>query len=277
MTKFDNKQFDTPKLQEATKAYLTGNYEAAFNLFCELAGENNGRAMYFLGCFYDGIKGVNVVKQSFGMSNAWFKLGAGRGDALATLRVLEDVDFKAEGNTSVSEFNDCLDAVKAMAMEGNAFAKMEMYYTYVFSNHVKRNDKEAFKWCREAAEAGNPDGMMQLGFCYAGGWGVGKDYEEARRWYQKAAELNNSKAMLFLGILYGEGCGVKQDQEEALKWYRKAAKLGERGAMFDLGVAYEGGFVVKKNYGKAVRWFQKAYDLGLEKAEPRLKELLKKI
>ena len=280
MAKFDKKQFDTPELQEAMQAYLKGNYETAYNMFCELAGENNGRAMYFLGRFFAGIPGVNVVKRSFGMSSAWYKLGANRGDALATLQTFEDMDLTDEetvSDISISEFNDCLEAVKAMAIEGDVFAKMEMYYTYVFSNHVKRNDKEAFKWCREAAEAGNPDGMMQLGFCYAGGWGVGKDYEEARRWYQKAAELNNSKAMLFLGILYGEGCGVKQDQEEALKWYRKAAKLGERGAMFDLGVAYEGGFVVKKNYGKAVRWFQKAYDLGLEKAEPRLKELLKKI
>ena len=43
MAKFDKKQFDTPELQEAMQAYLKGNYETAYNMFCELAGENNGR------------------------------------------------------------------------------------------------------------------------------------------------------------------------------------------------------------------------------------------
>ena len=44
---------NTPKLQDAMKAYLEGNYETAYNLFLELAWDNNGRAMYFLGMFFD--------------------------------------------------------------------------------------------------------------------------------------------------------------------------------------------------------------------------------
>ena len=36
----ENEQFDNvAELQEATKEYLKGNYETAFNKFCELAGE----------------------------------------------------------------------------------------------------------------------------------------------------------------------------------------------------------------------------------------------
>lgn len=281
MAKFDKKQFDTPELQEAMQAYLKGNYETAYNMFCELAGENNGRAMYFLGRFFAGIPGVNVVKRSFGMSSAWYKLGANRGDDLATLQTFEDMDLTDEetvSDISISEFNDCLEAVKAMAIEGDVFAKMEMYYTYVFSIHVKRDDKEALKWCREAAEAGNPDGMMQLGFSYDGGLGVEKDYEEARRWYQKAAELNNTRAMFLLGWLYSYGNGVKQNHEEAFKWYMQAAELNDDNAMFKLGVIYDASepdHGVEKNYAEAVRWYQKAYDFGSAKAERKLKELLK--
>ena len=272
-------KFDTPELQEAEKAYLEGNYERAFNLFCELAGENNGRAMYFLGRFFAGIPGVNVVHKSFEMSSAWYKLGANRGDALATLQIFEDVDLtdeEAVSNISISEFNDCLNAVKTMAIEGNVFAKMEMYYTYVFSIHVERDEKEAIKWCREAAEAGNPDAMMQLGFSYD--FGVERDYEEARRWYQKAAELNNTRAMFLLGWLYSYGNGVEQNHNEAFKWYMKAAELNDNEAMFKLGVIYDASepdYGVEKNYGEAVRWYQKAHDFGSGKAERKLKELLK--
>ncbi len=273
MAKLDSKQFDTPVLQKAKKAYLAGNYETAFNLFCELAGENNGRAMYFLGNFYAGIKGVNVVKPNAGTYSAWYKLGASRGDALATLAYYGTLT--EEKDITINKFNDCLETVKAMAIEGDVFAKMEMYYAYAFANHVKKDEKEAFKWCREAAEAGNPDGMMQLGFCYDGGWGVEKDYEEACKWYQKAAALNNSRAMHFLGLLYRDGRGVKQNLGEAFKWYMKAAELGENGAMYSLGAAYEEGLGVEKNYGEALRWYQKAYDFGLEKAEAKLEELLK--
>lgn len=57
----------------------------------------------------------------------------------------------------------------------------------------------------------------------------------------------------------------------------KAAELGENGAMYSLGAAYEDGLGVENNYGEALRWYQKAYDFGLEKAEAKLEELLKRI
>lgn len=226
---------NTPKLQEAMRAYLKGSYETAFNMFFELAWGNNSRAMYFLGMFFDNpnslfgkIEGVNVVKLSREVSGAWYKLGASRGDPLATLVYIRNEII--EKKTSIHKFNDCFEAVKTMAIEGDVFAIMEMYYTYrdasnyenKYANYLKKDNKEEFKWLREAAESGSPEGMVKLGTCYDGGYyayGVVSDYKEAIRWYQKAAELNNSRAMYNLGILYSNGSGVQQDHSEAFKWY----------------------------------------------------------
>ena len=268
----------TPKLHEAMKAYLQGNYETAYILFCELAWENNGRAMYFLGMFFDNsnslfgrIEGVNVVKLSREMSSSWYKLGASRGDPLATLVYIRNEII--EKKTSIHKFNDCFEAVKTMAIEGDVFAIMEMYYTYrdasnyenKYANYLKKDNKEEFKWLREAAESGSPEGMVKLGTCYDGGYyayGVVSDYKEAVRWYQKAAELNNSRAMYYLGILYSQGRGVQQNHSEAMKWYMKSAELGDVEAMLKLGTAFENGLGVEKNYGEAFRWYMKAAGTG---------------
>ncbi len=268
----------TPKLQEAMKAYLKGDYETAYILFCELAWENNGRAMFFLGMFFDStnslfgrIEGVNIVKLSSEMSSAWYKLGADRNDALATLAYIRN-ELK-EKKTSIRKFNECFEAVRAMAIEGDVFAKMEMYYTYrdasnyenKYANHLKKDNKEEFKWLREAAESGSPEGMVKLGTCYDGGYyayGVVSDYKEAVRWYQKAAELNNSRAMYHLGILHSRGRGVPQDHSEAIKWYMRSAELGDIEAMLELGAVYEEGLGVEKNCGEAFRWYMKASGTG---------------
>jgi len=292
MAKFDKKQFDTPELQEAMQAYLKGNYETAYNMFCELAGENNGRAMYFLGKFFYGIEGVNVVEPSGEISSAWYKLGASKGDALATLASIEgflNIEHYVElGDGTTDGFKDSLEAVVSMAAEGDVFAKMELYHICRDFMRKYVEEKEAFSWLREAAESGNPDAMFQLGECYDRGWPVKSnnknafhvenDYEEACRWYQKAAELNNSSAMLNLGKLYSEGRGVQQNHGEAFKWYMKAAELGDPEAMLNLGIAYEEGLGVEKNYGKAFRWYQKAYEPEYCKseAETRIEELLNK-
>jgi len=294
LVKLENKKFDTPKLQDAMKAYLKGNYETAYILFCELAWENNGRAMYFLGMFFDSpnrlfgrIEGVNVVKPYGEMSSTWYKLGASRGDALATLAYIR-YELRQK-KASIRKFNDCFEAVKTMAIEGDVFAKMEMYYTYrdasnnyenKFANYLKKDYKEEFKWLREAAEAGSPEGMVQLGYCYDGGYyamGVKSDYKEAFRWYLKAAELNNSRAMYHLGILYSRGRGVQQNHSEAFKWYMKSAELGYIEAMLKLGAVYEEGLGVEKNNGEAFRWYMQAYGTdhgcgvpGLSKVEKML-------
>ena len=61
---------------------------------------------------------------------------------------------------------------------------------------------------------------------YATGQGVAKDDAEAARWYRMAAEQGNPDAQFNLGLSYAKGQGVAKDNAEAVHWYRLAAEQG---------------------------------------------------
>lgn len=60
------------------------------------------------------------------------------------------------------------------------------------------------------------------------GKGIPKDEVEALKWYRKAAEQGYAPAQNILGVTYTTGHGVPNDDVEAVKWYRKAAEQGMR-------------------------------------------------
>jgi uncharacterized protein len=61
---------------------------------------------------------------------------------------------------------------------------------------------------------------------YAHGQGVAKDDREAVKWYRLAAQQGNVGAQVLLGMMYSGGRGVAQDSREAAKWFRIAAQQG---------------------------------------------------
>jgi TPR repeat protein len=65
---------------------------------------------------------------------------------------------------------------------------------------------------------------------YENGYGVTKDDTEAVKWFRKAAEQGNATGQYNLGIMYENGYGVTKDYSEAVKWYRKAAEQGYENA-----------------------------------------------
>jgi TonB family protein len=141
-----------------------------------------------------------------------------------------------------------------------------------------KDEVEAVRWYRKAAEAGNALGMLNLGVSYEYGRGVGKDESEAVRWYRKAAEAGEMHALTNLGFMYETGRGIGKDEAEAVRWYRKAADFGEMRAMTNLGFMYESGRGIGKDEAEAVRWYSKAatgrfpralYLLGLMNIEGR--------
>ena len=66
--------------------------------------------------------------------------------------------------------------------------------------------------------------QVNLGRCYEHGEGVTKDEVEAVKWYRKAAEQNDAQAEHDLGCCYANGQGVTKDYVEAAKWSCKAAE-----------------------------------------------------
>ena len=72
--------------------------------------------------------------------------------------------------------------------------------------------------------------QFNLGVMYEFGEGVPKNNAEAIKWFRKAAEQGNAEAQNNLGHMYEEGQGVTQDFVEAQMWYNLAAAKGDENA-----------------------------------------------
>ena len=92
---------------------------------------------------------------------------------------------------------------------------------------VAKDQVEAVKWFRKAAEQNFAEAQYNLGVCYYAGEGVAKDQVEAVKWYRKAAEQNLAEAQYNLGFCYYNGEGVAKDSVEAYKWLLLAARQGD--------------------------------------------------
>ena len=62
------------------------------------------------------------------------------------------------------------------------------------------------------------------GYMYDTGEGVPKNDTEAVRWYRMAAEQGDATAQVNLGLMYANGRGVPQNNTEAVRWFRMAAE-----------------------------------------------------
>lgn len=61
-----------------------------------------------------------------------------------------------------------------------------------------------------------------------------KDDADAEKWYRKAAERGHAEAQNNLGLIYVLGRGVRQDDAEAAKWFGRAAAQGYSPAQTNL-------------------------------------------
>ena len=128
-------------------------------------------------------------------------------------------------------------------------------------------------------EAGFPAGVLNVvhGDKTAVGRGVTKDEDEAVKWFRKAADQGDAAAQCNLGNMYAEGRGVTKDEAEAVKWFRKAAERGHSPAQFNLGASYLFGQGVIKDPVQAHIWFNVAGAAGDEEARKQLRLLEKEM
>jgi TPR repeat protein len=99
---------------------------------------------------------------------------------------------------------------------------------------VPKDDFEAVKWYRKAAEQNHALAQVFLGSCYANGRAVAKDEAEAVKWLHKAAELNCVPAQTLLGLCYVNAQGVPQDFVKGHAWLSLGAANGAEIALEDL-------------------------------------------
>jgi TPR repeat protein len=154
--------------------------------------------------------------------------------------------------------SDALKQWKPLAEQGNAEAQFNlgvMYdsrlpsYTFAHSmflgdvvrtqTSVTKDDKEAVRWYRLAADQGYSRAQFNLGMMYEYGVGVATDVKEAIRWDRLAAEQGNIDAQYRLGHIYFQGLGVPQDCKEAAHWHRLAVKQGNYDAQQELNMMHQ--------------------------------------
>ena len=103
---------------------------------------------------------------------------------------------------------------------------------YELWHQGKSKWKDAVACCRRGLEVNpnHPGLQFLMGFAYnIGGGGVARDDAEAVRWYRKAAEQGHARAQWNLGDMYEHGgLGVARDDAEAVRWYRKAENSEKR-------------------------------------------------
>lgn len=123
---------------------------------------------------------------------------------------------------------------------------------------VDKDQSEALKWYRMAAEDGLPDAVFELAKCYRFGIGVRRNRTTALKWLHKAAEWGHARAMVLLGKRCLDYDSGEYNSRKAVELFRKAAEQGEAWGMFHLGECYINGDGVKKDFDAAYLWFYKA-------------------
>jgi TPR repeat protein len=254
--------------EKARVAQLEAAHQAAVERMAQLEERaRTERAVGMTNKFYESVA-------TFGNLESLAKLEgeASKGDCIAQgyLSVLYAVDrtnLKKDLEKAGFYATRSIAAIRAEVDKNNCYAQWILGRMYEMGIGVHKDNIEAVKWFRKAAEQGYAVAQFNLGLMYGNGMGVDKDEREAVQWFRKAAEQGNAAAQKTLGFLYENGRGVDKDDREAVQWYRKAADQGHSVAQHNLGKLYANGMGVDQNYREAAQLYRKAADQGYAVAQ----------
>jgi TPR repeat protein len=150
--------------------------------------------------------------------------------------------------------------MKQIAYAGDVTAQVRLGVIYLTGDGVPKDDVEAVKWLRKAAEQDSALAERYLAEMYFKGRGVPADNTEAAKWLRMAAEQGDAQSEHNLAVLYTQGEGVPRNVKEAFNWMRKAADQNLAAGQQGLGVLYENGDGAPADPFEAARWYQKAVD-----------------
>lgn len=171
------------------------------------------------------------VESSVGSDGATLAAAAPRGGSVGTAsvapgrkpsRALEKaLRARESGNYALA-----LLMLLPLAQQGEPEAEYHLGILYEYGLGVERDDGEAFKWYRRAAERGHAPAQYGLGLMYFDGRGTGSDATAAAEWMARAAEQGYAPAQYGLGLLRFNGVGVERDLVRAQMWFELAAARG---------------------------------------------------
>ena len=169
-------------------AYVTGDYETAFQELQPHAMEGNARAQFIVGRMYANGTAVN---QSDTEAIRWYELAAQQGFYLAQYS-LASMYFYGYGIEQ--SYKEAVYWWHKAAEQGHPDAQARLGYIYRGGKAAEKDETEAAKWFRMAATQGHMDAQQNLGLMYAKGQGVPQDYISAYVWWSRARKQGSKKA-----------------------------------------------------------------------------------
>ncbi len=152
----------------------------------------------------------------------------------------------------------------------DAAAQRVLGQRYANGEGIDKDEKEAVRWFRLAAEQGDVEAQRYLAFALLHGRGVPVDIAEGIRRLRLAADAGDAPAQREMGYHHAVGSGVALDETQAVHWFRLAADQGDAIAQYDLGYALANGYGVPKNPTEAIDWYRVAAEHGRPEAQSAL-------
>ena len=208
-------------LDDALAAYHGGDEVAAIRLLTPLAESGNVKAQDTLGDIYwygDGTPANCAASLSWSRRSA--ELGSAEGaNAMgfnySVGQCIEQDDAKA------------IEWYRKGAAAGSVKSDVALARRYLYGQGVDKDEATGLKYLRLAADGGYDRAQVALGqFILAGSFGATRDDKEAARLFRLAAEQRNDEATFLLGSLYASGRGVEKDYVWATMWLNLAAMRG---------------------------------------------------
>ena len=205
------------------------NYEQAVCWLRKAADQGNANAQVSLGYMY--LNGYGV-EQKDEQALYWFNVAAKQGN-------VEWQGTLGWEHYLRKNYKEAANWFRLAAENGEASAQQALRDMYDRGCGVELDHAQAKYWgckyaeqCRKPAERGNAGAQFELGLMY----GRERDDKEAMKWFRLAADQGNAKAQVRLGDIYFHGLGVEQNDAQAVNWYLMAAKQGDREGRRGLGM-----------------------------------------
>ena len=130
---------------------------------------------------------------------------------------------------------------------------------------VKRDDEEAARWWRLAANAGDPQAAYEYGVALLTGAGVPEDKAAAQAQFAKAAAEGQSRRALQSRRAGAEGRSRTANpiSPPPPQYFRHAAEAGDGNAAYSYGVLLREGKGVALDTDAAAEWLKRAADDGI--------------
>jgi len=210
------------------------------------AQHGNMDAQYELGVHCAAVTGEAV---NVSACIRWYQLAAEQGHAQAqcALGMLLLAVPDGLGNVDVA-WRWLLKA----AEQGCATAEWNMALLLIAGRHgIKKNLKQAFAFCQQAAQRGLVPAQATLGNLYF----KMKKPEIAVEWWTLAAQAGDPEAQFNLGNAYLKASGANRDVNLAVLWMGRAAEQGVASAQSKMGVLLATGVDMVEDPVEAHKWF----------------------